>query len=418
MKIKRILAVALIAAALLLPSCTGGDGEVTTAPQTSAVTTAPITENTTEAPPPAPDELLVLRDASATDRVTDGGVGEMLTRDYGIRITERDDADIVKTVRNAVLSGKSDDCGVLLLTTQNAVTLFNEGHLQDLSAAGIEADEHLPSGDVSRALAFDGGVYMLYSNALSSKFTSAYGVLYRADALDAELAKLVLDGDFTLEIAMSMAKGMGSSLSANIDAKGISLIYRGLGGRLFETGKSGLPAVALNSEADSAAYSALLGSSAAITAEGGMFTVAKLSAAKAGEFYLPMPKANSAQEGYVTPLDTDTASVLALPDGITSGAFVKRAFEAISAASADAPAKMAATIAPTEGDARAIAEKIVASLSIEPSLVYGWGDMSEFLFENLVWRVDIDTVLADKSLSDRREAVDIAASIIKGRIKK
>jgi hypothetical protein len=110
--------------------------------------------------------------------------------------------------------------------------------------------------------------------------------------------------------------------------------------------------------------------------------------------------------------------VLALPDGITSGAFVKRAFEAISAASADAPAKTAATIAPAEGDARAIAEKIVASLSIEPSLVYGWGDMSEFLFENLVWRVDVDTVLADKSLSDRREAVDIAAIIIKGRIKK
>ena len=131
-----------------------------------------------------------------------------------------------------------------------------------------------------------------------------------------------------------------------------------------------------------------------------------------------MPKANSAQASYVTPVDTDTASALALPDGITSGAFAKRAFEAISAASADAPAKMAATIAPAEGDARAIAEKIVASLSIEPSLVYGWGDMSEFLFENLVWRVDIDTVLADKSLSDRREAVDIAAIIIKGRIKK
>lgn len=417
MKIKRILAVALIAAVLLFSSCTGGDGEITTAPETSAVTTAPITENTTEAPPPEPDELLVLRDANATDRVTDGGVGERLVKDYGIRITERDDADIVKTVRSSVQAGKSDDYGALLLTTKSAVELLCEGHLQDLSAAGIEVDTHLASDDVSRKLAFGGGVYMIYSNALSSKFTSAYGVLYRAEELDAELAKLVLDGDFTLEIAMNMAKGKDSSLSANIDAKGISLVFCGLGGKLFEIGDKGLPAVAFGGEAD-AAYRALLGSSAAMTADGGIFTVTKLSAAREGEFYLPMPKANSAQASYVTPIDTDTASVLALPDGITSGAFAKRAFEAISAASADAPAKMAASLAPIEGDAHTIAEKIVASLSIEPSLVYGWGDMSEFLFENIVWRVDFDTVLADKSLSDRREAVDIAASIIKGRIEK
>ena len=418
MKIKRILAVALIVAALLFPSCAGGDGEMTTAPETSAVTTAPITENTTEAPPPAPDELLVLRDAAATDRVIDGGRAELLAKDYGIRITERDDIDIVKTVRTAVLAGKSDDCGALLLTTKSAVELFCEGHLQNLSVAGIEADAHLPSDDVSRALSFGGGVYMLYSNALSSKFTSAYGVLYRADTLEEELAKLVLDGDFTLEIAMNMAKGADSSLSANIEAKGISFIYRGLGGKLFDVGEGGLPTLAFGSDADAAAYRALLGSSASITAEGGMFTVTRLSAAEKGEFYLPMPKANSAQAAYVTPIDTDAASVLALPYGITSGALAKRAFEALSVLSADAPAKMAAALAPAEGDARTIAEKIVTSLSIEPSLVYGWGDMSEFLFENLVWRVDIDTVLADKSLADRREAVDIAASIIKSRIEK
>ncbi len=414
-----------VAASLALISCSGDGGVETTAPDTGALTTAPHTEITTEAPPPELDEFLILRDSNAADRVVSEGNdsflgvrNELFEQKFGMKITERNDTDIVKTVRTAVLSGRGDDYGALLLTSKNAVTLFCEGHLQDLSAAGIEADAHLSEDDINRTLAFGGGMYMIYSDALKSKYDSAYGVLYRADVLDGELSRLVLDGGFTLEVLINKAKSLDSSFSTELSAKGISVVYQGLGGRLFKIGDSGLPAVSLAGDGDSAAYGALFALSPSITQEGGIFTLSKLSEANGEGIYLPMPKANANQKEYVTPIDIDTASVLAVPDGITNGALVGDVFSFFSEACQDAREKIVKTIAPTEGDARLIAKKLVDSLSIELSSLYGWGNMNDYLFDNLTQRVEFGALSADKRFADRCEAVDTAAAIIKSRIEK
>ena len=425
MKNKFIKALVLfLAVALLLPACSDGESEVTTISLTTTgpvtvgeteVVTVPNTENITH---PDPDEFLVLRDSKASDHLVGDGKDALLANDHGIKITEKNDGDIVKTVKGAVQAGRSDEYGALLLTSKSAVELLCEGFLQDLSEAGIDADKHLPSGDISRTLAFGGGIYMICSDALSSKYSSANAVLYRADTLDAELAKLVLDGNFTLEAAMTMAESAGSSMSASVDAKGVSLMYQGMGGKLFTASNSGLPTVSLSGKDDAAAYGALLGKTATMTAQGGMFAVAKLANAKDGEFYLPMPKASTEQANYITPIETDEMSVLALPYGVSSGAPFERTLAALTAVSADTPAKMAKSLSPNGGDARLIAEKIVNSLSIDQASLYDLGDidMSGYLFENLVSQVEFDTVVADKRLASIRKAVDVAMSIINGRI--
>jgi hypothetical protein len=426
MKIKRILSVMLIVAvSLALISCSGDDAVETTAPDTGTLTTAPHTEITTEAPPPELDEFLILRDSNATDHIVSegndsslGARGELFRQKFGMEIIERDDADIVKTVRTAVLSGRSDDYGALLLTSENAVSLLCEGHLQDLSAAGIEADAHLSEDDINRTLTFGGGMYMLYSDALPSKYDSACGVLYRADTLDGELASLVLDGGFTLEALINKAKSFDSSFSTDLNAKGISLVYQGLGGKLFKMGEAGLPAVSLDGDGDSAAYGALFASSSSITQDGGIFKVSKLSEANGEGIYLPMPKANAEQKEYVTPIDIDTASVLAVPDGITNGSLVGDVFAFFSETFGDAHERIVRTIAPAEGDARLIAKKLVDSLSIELSSLYGWGDMNDYLFDNLTERVEFGALRTDKRFADRCEAVNTAAAIIKNRIEK
>lgn len=430
MKKKLIKALVLfLAVALFLPACSDGEPEVTTiSPTTTATTTAgPVTvgetevvtvPNTENITPPEPDKFLVLRDSKASDHLGEDGKDALLANDHGIKIIEKNDSDIVKTVKSAVQAGRSDDYGALLLTSKSAVELLCEGFLQDLSEAGIDADKHLPNGDLSHTLAFGGGIYMICSDALSSKYSSASAVLYRADTLDAELAKLVLDGNFTLEAAMTMAESAGSSMSASVDAKGVSIMYQGMGGKLFTVGNGGLPTVSLSGKDDAAAYGALLGKTAAITAQGGIFTVTKLANAQKGEFYLPMPKASTAQTKYITPIEADAVSVLALPYGVSSGASFARTLAALTAVSADAPARAAAAIAPDGGDARLIAEKIVNSLSLDQASLYDLGDidMSEYLFENLISQIDFDTVTADKRLASIRKAVDVAMGIIDGRI--
>ena len=131
-----------------------------------------------------------------------------------------------------------------------------------------------------------------------------------------------------------------------------------------------------------------------------------------------MPKASTEQANYITPIETDEMSVLALPYGVSSGAPFERTLAALTAVSADTPAKMAKSLSPNGGDARLIAEKIVNSLSIDQASLYDLGDidMSGYLFENLVSQVEFDTVVADKRLASIRKAVDVAMSIINGRI--
>jgi hypothetical protein len=366
---------------------------------TAAQTTAPDTD------PPPVTQAPVIRDFVLLCEESASAQALELPSEDGINIIKKVSANAADDVRDAVLTGRSDSYGGLLLTTESAIELFCEGMLQDLSEAGIDIE----ATGISASAAFDGGVYMLFSPCLSENYLSAYALLCNADAVDDELAKTVLDGDFTV----SVMKKAASRLEAKADARAVCALYFGAGGSLFGFGDGGAPAVSFGSDADKAAYLAAGELFGIFSEDESDFRLEKLGKAESGKIYLPLPKESSAQREYVTPIDEGGALVLAAPDGITNGAFTAEVFSALSSLDKKDAAR---GIIASSGVAVDIARIILDSVKLDVAELYGWGDLGDYLFECIKGGISFSDAMSAASLAERREAVDTAALIIKGRL--
>lgn len=447
---KNSRSLALLLALLILIStaaCSSGGGEETTEnPSTSAPeTTEAYTEETTEeaitvvAPPEttAPEteptkpedilrilmqdgegEALISALASEEDRPLLDAREQKLLSEHALAIELSKTANLTEKIQNDLLAG---NCAydLLLLNAEIGINLLCNGLLENLSEAGIgiTPDSIGIHKGITESLTVGNGTYLLHSEALVSNLTSTYALKYNGAKLSSDPAAKAIAGDFTVELMLTYISELKTDAFSLGESTPLSL-FTAVGGEIFASNEKGIPASTVSADSGFAAkYNAALSLVSSNSGSGAaVFTVSKLSAASAGEVYLPLPKADG-DSRYSSLVDADSISLLAAPAGVVGGKRLAEVLGALNLSSYDYKDAVRARLSEQSGtDGRQMIDIIETSMRLDLGILLGWGDLDEYVTEQIQKGTSAEALLSDRITSMRNKAAETAAGIVADRL--
>lgn len=381
-------------------------------------------EQTEETAPPARiDTIRILMQKDRGEAITSAFADEkdkellderesILFKSYLLRLEVTRVSDIASTVLNdSQASQLAHD--LFLLSAEDGIALLNDGLLEDLSEAGINistSDRGINS-TLTESLSLGGRIYLLSSIALASDLTSSHAVRYDGTPLSSSPTEKALAGELTAELMLSYIKEAENAFSLGEAAP--LLLYRGLGGRIYDRDSVGMPISAvINSTSFTAPYSATLELRSEACAEKAIFTLERLTSLQPGEIYLPIPKASAEQE-YSTPTELGSVSLIAAPFGVVSGSRLRYFIASLTSASDNYRESLRGDIIENgASDSRRLLDIIESRTSLDLGELLGWGDIDKLIEDGLTKGSSADSILTNRVTEMRNQVVEVAASII------
>lgn len=442
---------ALLLALLLLitaAACSADIGEGTTepastsAPETTETYTAETTEEaisvvatpeTTTNPEtltPKPNDILriLMQDgrgealisalAAEEDRELLNKREQKLLSEHALALELSKTATLTEKVQNDLLSGNSS-YDLLLLDGVIGIELLAGGLLENLSEAGISVkpDSAGIHKSITESLTVGGGTYLVHCDALVSSLSSTYALKYNGRALSYDPVEKVSEGAFTLELMLAFITELETDAFSLSSSPELAL-FTAVGGEIFTKNETGIPISAVSAETGFAAKydSAMSLLSSASEADTAVFTVSKLSASSDGEIYLPLPKADIESQ-YRSLVDADSLTLLAAPAGVVGGKRLNEDLSALNLSSYDYKEAVRNRIVEKSGaEGRNTLDIIEASMCLDLGILFGWGDLDEYIAEGMEKGISAETLLSDRITSMRNKAADTAAKIVADRL--
>lgn len=437
----RIFALLLTAVMLIsIAACAGCapaniTDDLTSAPDQTTVGTDDVTSDTTSveevstapietAPPEAEDVLMILKQSGQSisslfddeeNRTLANARADRFLREHSSAAVVREVTDIVAFGKTAATSGETGH-DLLMLDTKSGAKLLIGAYLENLDEAGISINSDTVGvrKELTEELTF-GGTYLVACDALSSYLSASYALKYNGSALSSDPVAAALDGTFTVELMLQYIAEQGGECLAVDDISPL-VLYRGVGGRVFEKDGRGLPISALTLTNFPNVYTAacdLYNRSSSINE--GVFRLAKVGD-DTDAVWLPIPKADASAE-YSTPLDTTDVVLFGATVGVIDGARLHTLFTAYNLVSSDhieaARAKLTHADRPHSAELAAI---IGSTASIDLGTILGWGDIDDVLASGLSSNTKISSLLNDRVVQMQNEAVEAAAAIVAGKL--
>lgn len=421
-------------------ACSGGETEeitetVATTPETTEAITAETTEESIpvvatpettvpETVPPKAEETIriimqdgkgeVILSALADDKykpVLDAREKALLY-DHCAQIELSKADDLESTVKNHALAGVIQ-YDLVLTDTLIGIELLSSGALENLASAGISItpDSIGIRKSITESLSVGNGIYLFASDALVSDLTSTYALKYNGAKLSSDPVEKALAGEFTAELLLTYISETENAFS--IGSAAPLMLFRGLGGQIFDKNEKGIPSSAVNENTNFAAvYDAALDIYSKSTQNDAVFTIEKLSPLAEGEIYLPMPKAN-ADMTYSAPIDHKTVYLFAAPMGVVSGNRLNTIVTALAVSSNDYREAVRAEIIGKGIERSAEMLNVIEnSERLDLGILFGWGDLCGHVENGLKTNRSCADILADRMTEMRNKAAETAASIL------
>ena len=440
--------IALLLALILLisaASCSAGGDETTETTSTSAPeTTENITAKTTEeaitvvAPPettpetlpPDPEDIhrIIMQDGRGESLLSALGAEEdrellaererKLLYEHALSIELSKTANLTEKIQNDLLAG---DCAydLLLLDGTQGIELLSAGLLENLSEVGIgiTPDSIGIHKGITESLTVGGGTYLIHSEALVSSLTSTYALKYNRATLSTDPIKKVIDGGFTVESLITYISETETDAFSLSSSPALAL-FTAVGGEIFSKNENGIPVSAVSADTDfGAKYNAALSLlSSDSESENAIFTVEKLSATSAEEIYIPLPKIDESI-AHRSLVDEEALSLLAAPAGVIGGKRLAELIGALNLASSDYKEAVRNRIVSGSGEeGRQMLDIIEASMCLDLGILFGWGDLDEYIAEGMAKGTNAEALLSDRITSMRNKAAETAAGIVADRL--
>lgn len=418
--------------AAVSPETTAPEADSSDVPETTVPpdTTVPpeITDETT-APPSVNDTLRILTQndsgealssifADEEDKTLLDARTQRLLYEYSLDFAVYQSTDIVSKIKNDVLSANSE-YDLSLLTPESGVKLMISGSLENLGEAGIGINSESVGirKKLTESLTLGTGTYLLACDALVSDITSAYALRYNGAPLSSDPVSLVVSGAFTTEQLLTYISEIGDSAFSFDESNNIPL-YVGVGGKIFVKNEKDVPLSALSEDSTfTQKYNAVLSlASKNANDDESVFTLTKLSAAKEGEIFLPLPKFSTDTE-YSCLLDADTVSLLAAPVGVIGGKRLVSLLNAFNMTSSDYREAVHDRLSINSGiRGKKLIEIIEKSTCLDLGILLGWGDIDDLISDSINESTLAETLLSDRITIMQNEAVKTAAEIIADRL--
>ena len=464
-KNSRLIALLLALLTVILPACSAGTGhdvtteaDTTATETTEAVTTVITTEEpsisvvvtpeTTPEPPPEtiPETTeeettspypphdgetvrILMQNGKSEAFTSEFAEGELasylsareaaLLADHNTVIIMSSCADIVDRVKNGVLAA-SNDFDFMLLNVDAGAELLTYGALEALSEAGIGITPKTAGvrESLTESMTVGASVYLIACDALISDLSSFSVIEYNGAKLSSDPVKKAVDGEFTAEALLNYVTELKTD-SLSVDQDSILALFCAVGGEVFVKNGNGLPLSALSDDKDfSKKYENALGllKNHSQTNSKTVFTVTKISPARAGVTLLPLPKENSGSE-YVTLADAGSLTLLAAPIGVVDGLRLAKLFNCLCVASGDVRfAERAKFIDKNNQYGEPVLSILESSAKLDLGILLGWGDIDDYIADSLASGKTAGDMLGDRVVPLRNKAIETAAGILAERL--
>jgi len=418
--------------AAVSPETTAPEADSSDVPETTVPpdTTVPpeITDETT-APPSVNDTLRILTQndsgeallsmfSDEEDKTLLDARRQRLLYEYSVGLAVYQTTDIVSKVKNDA-EAENSEYDLVLLTPDSGVKLMISGSLENLGEAGIGINSESAGvrKKLTESLTLGTGTYLLACDALVSDITSAYALRYDGTSLSSDPVSLAVSGAFTAEQLLTYIIEIGDSAFSFDESDNIAL-YAGVGGKVFIKNEKDVPLSALSEDSTfTQKYNAVLSlASKNANDDESVFTLTKLSAAKEGEIFLPLPKL-SADTEYSSLLDADTVSLFAAPAGVVGGNRLATLFNALNMTSSDYREAVHERLSVNSGiRGKKLIEIIEKSTCLDLGILLGWGDIDALISKSINESTLAETLLSDRITIMQNEAVKTASDIIADRL--